>query len=59
MRAGLGSPSSPQGIVAGRARCKPFSFLTQALCLFGKTFFQWVRLLGTASVLRHRTLYHP
>jgi hypothetical protein len=39
MRTGLCSARSPQGFLAGRAGWKPFGFLTQALCLFGKTFF--------------------
>jgi hypothetical protein len=50
MRACLGLPCLADHLVADGAGWKQPGSLTQTLCLFGKTFFQWVGLFETASL---------
>ena len=57
MRTGLGLTSPSQSCIADRPTGKQFRFVAQALCLFGKPFFQ-VLYLGESSSPLHELLLH-
>jgi hypothetical protein len=51
MRPGFTLTSSPQAFLSDNAGWKQLCFLSQALCLFGKTFFKTLDLFETAPML--------